>query len=170
MKFLAWFNLAGVILLAALCIVQWNVNSRLNLRIISMEKTADHQTQAIASQQTKITGYETDLNDFRIRVDQAEKTATIDEKQIKELEHARDRLIAEKDALTMEVEQAKKAIEQWTAAVKDRDEALKKAGDDLKKSTDDRNAAVMKFNDLANKYNDVVKDLNEARARLAKSK
>jgi chromosome segregation ATPase len=170
MKFLAWFNLAGVILLATLCIVQWSVNSRLNLRIIAMEKTADDQTQTIARQQEKIAGCETDLNDFRIRVEQAEKTVRLDETQIKQLEHSRDRLTSEKASLTAHLEQANDAIEEWMDAVDDRDAALKKTGGELKKATDERNAAVMKFNDLAGKYNDIVKDLNDARARLAKSK
>jgi chromosome segregation ATPase len=170
MKFLAWFNLAGAVLLAALCVMQWSVNSKLNLRILAMEKTADDQTQTIARQQERITGLETDLNDFRIRVEQAEKTVRLDETQITELEHARDRLKSEKQMLAVNLAQAQDAIDAWMDAVDERDEALKKTGGELKKSIEDRNAIVMKFNDLAAKYATVVKDLDEARTRLAARK
>ena len=72
MKFIGYFNIPGVMSLAVLCAVQWQVNRRINLQAIDLEKTRQEQVLKIAEQDRTIKGYASDLEDFRRRLEQSD--------------------------------------------------------------------------------------------------
>lgn len=158
MKILGFLNLAGVVLLAALCGVQWGVNRRVTLEAIRLEKTRQEQVQKIEEQASAIKGYLADLDELRGRLERSEMSLQQTESKLKAMTADRDRAIAQRDQYAAD-------LAKWTAAVKERDEALKKASEQITTIVAARNEAIQKLNDLAIKYNGVVKDLNEARAK-----
>ena len=151
-------NLLGVLLLAALCVVQWQVNRRTNLRAIELDRIGQDQRTKISEQEKTIKGQTADLDSFR---EQLTRTHTT----LKETETRLATVEGEVRQLTNEREQLKASITNWVAAVTARDEQLKTANVELQKLGNERNEVVGKFNELAAKYNSVVKDLNEERAR-----
>jgi uncharacterized coiled-coil DUF342 family protein len=157
-KILGFLNLAGVVLLAALCGVQWGVNRRVTLEAIRLEKTRQEQVQKIEEQASAIKGYLADLDELRGRLERSEMSLQQTESKLKAMTADRDRAIAQRDQYAAD-------LAKWTAAVKERDEALKKASEQITTIVAARNEAIQKLNDLAIKYNGVVKDLNEARAK-----
>jgi chromosome segregation ATPase len=166
-RFLQWFNLLGILILAVLLAVQWQKNRQLNLDVEALEKTRLEQLQKIAERDNTIAGYVADLDDFRRRL-------TMSESQLKELDdklsamiRERNGLAAQREQLIAQRDQLKATLDKWIAAVAARDAAIKQAGEQVEKLTATRNEAVEKFNDLAGKYNVLVKDLNEARAKIA---
>jgi uncharacterized coiled-coil DUF342 family protein len=157
-KILGFLNLAGVLLLAALCTVQWGVNRRVTLQAIRLDKTRQEQAQKIDEQAKAIKGYLADLNELRDRLERSEMSLQQTESKLKSMTADRDQAIAQRDQYAAD-------LAKWTAAVKERDEALKKANEEITTIVAARNEAIQKLNDLAIKYNGVVKDLNEARAK-----
>ncbi len=158
MKFIAYFNLLGVLVLAALCAVQWQANRRLNLQVIDLERTRQQQVQKMTEQDRTIKGYASDLDEFRRRLEQSDSALKEAETKVATLGMERDQLLAERD-------RNKIVLEKWMAAVMERDEAIKKGNDEILKLAQARNDAVAKFNDLATKYNAVVKELNAGRGK-----
>ena len=157
MRALHFFNLFGVLALAALCVFQWQINRDLNLRTNALEKTRLEQTARIEDQQKQIKGQAADLDSFREHL----QRATAD------LKSAESNLVVsrwEAQQLNSERDQLKESVAEWSKAVAQRDEQLTRAAEQLKKLADDRNDAVARFNELAAKHNTVVEDLN-ARTR-----
>jgi chromosome segregation ATPase len=154
---LQYFNLFGVIVLAALCVFQWRMNRQLNLDVNGLEKTRIEQAARIEEQSKKLKGTTEDLETFREQLtrahvdlkQQTEKSAT-DETKIEALKLERDAL--------------KESLAKWTNAVIERDKRLNESNAQIQKLADDLNAAVEKYNRLATNYNAVVKDLNELRS------
>ena len=72
-------NFCGVLALAVLCCLQWNMNRQLNLKAVALEKIRLEQIAQLAEQDLKIRGYIADLDEFRGRL-------TLAESQLKELE------------------------------------------------------------------------------------
>lgn len=160
MNRLPYVNLLGVLALAALCVVQWQRDRRLNLDVSRLEQTRIDQAGQLAEQERALRNLQADLAQFKEQFTQSQA----------ELGGTRQKLrAAERDArqLSTERDQLKTSTTQWAAAVADRDERLKEAGAQLRRSADDLNAAVRKFNELATNHNAVVQDLNKLRARLA---
>ena len=50
-RFLHWFNLAGVLALALLCVVQWRLNRQLNLELNAAEKARQQQAARLGEQE-----------------------------------------------------------------------------------------------------------------------
>jgi chromosome segregation ATPase len=151
-RFLHWFNLAGVLALALLCVLQWRMNRQLNLDLNAAAKARQQQAARLDDQEKRLKGGASDLDGFREQLTRA--TASLKETELKLA--ALDRQVKQ---LTNERDQLKTSVTNWAAAVTARDTQLRQAGADLKKLADDRNAAVLKFNEVATKQNDLVKEL-----------
>lgn len=156
-RFLQWFNLAGVLALALLCVLQWRMNRQLNLDLNAAEKTRQKQATRLDDQEKWLKGGASDLDGFR---EQLTRAAT----SLKETEAKLAALDRQVKQLTNERDQLKTSVTNWAAAVAARDVQLTKAGADLQKLAADRNAAVLKFNEVATKQNELVKEL-ERRAK-----
>jgi chromosome segregation ATPase len=174
MRILQYINLFGVLALAGMCVLQWDVNRRLNLRAIDLERSRQEQAQKTSEQDQALHGCQEDLNSFRDRLEKSEASQVETERRLaativqrEQIAMERDSAITEKNEAIAERDQCKANLDKWAAAVKERDEAIKKASDEITTLSKDRNDAIKKFNDLATRYNGVVKDLNEARAKLA---
>ena len=156
-RFLQWFNLAGVVALAVLCVLQWRANRQLNLDLNAAEQTRQQHAARLDEQAKRLTGGASDLDGFReqliratTKLKQAETNLLALEQPVKQLTNERDQL--------------KTSVTNWAAAVAARDAQLKQAGADVQKLAADRNAAVLKFNEVATQQNSLVKEL-ERRSR-----
>jgi septal ring factor EnvC (AmiA/AmiB activator) len=158
-RFLHWFNFVGVLLLAALCVIQWRTNRQLNLDLNAVEKARQQQAARLEEQARQLKGGVADLDEFRAQLSSA--TAALKAAETKFA-------LAERQViqLTTERDQLKTSVTGWAAAVAARDAQLKQAATDAQKLADDRNATVLKFNDLAKRQNEQVKELE----RLAKER
>ncbi len=159
-RFLHYFNLVGVIALAALCVAQWQVNRRVNLEANRLEQIRLDQNTKLEEQGKTLKGYVADLDELR-------KQLTLTHTSLKETESKNAVTDRQVRQLTAESEQLKASVTNWASAVAARDERLKETYEQIQKSAQERNDAVVKFNELAGKYNATVKDLNTARAQIA---
>jgi chromosome segregation ATPase len=142
-RILAILNLLGVLIVAAICGVQWNTNSRLEHQVQSLQKTSADQAAKIDDQAQTIKDDAADISDFHDRLSLAES-----------------QLIDTKDKLAQrvaEVNLLQNNLKKWMQAVADRDAALKQAAAQIQSLAAQRNDAIQKFNDLAGKYNALVK-------------
>ena len=55
-RFLQWFNLAGVLTLAVLCVLQWRMNRQLNLDLNAAEQTRQQQAARFDEQARRLAG------------------------------------------------------------------------------------------------------------------
>ena len=130
-RFLSIFNCLGVGVLAVLCAVQWQANSRLENNVEQLDKTRIEQSAKIAQQESTLKDDAADLEDLRQRLSMSESEL--------------------KTAVT-QAGQLNTALDKWKAA-------LKQAGEQIQKLAGERNQAIQKFNDLADKYNSLVKQM-----------
>lgn len=151
-RFLHWFNLAGVLALAALCVLQWRANRQLNLDLNTAEQARHQQATRLDEQTKRLTGGASDLNGFREQLTRATASLKQAESKLATLEQQLKQLTNERDQL-------KTSVTNWAAAVSARDTQLKQAGADQAKLAADRNATVLKFNEVAQRQNALVKDL-----------
>jgi chromosome segregation ATPase len=159
---LAILNLAGILLLTGLCVLQWQVNRQLNLSHIALEQQRGQQAAKITQQQTTIQGVTADLNDFRGRLAAADEAlAQVQAKLQSQTAQQRD-VTSERDQLQAANQALQTALNKWTAAVAGRDEVLKKAEAQLQTLTKAHNAAIAKFNDLAKDYNSSIGEIKKA--------
>lgn len=165
MKGLGYFNLLGVMVLAALCVVQWRINRRINLEEIGLDKVRQQQAQTISDQKNALAGCAADLDQLRTRLEQTDAALKEVEGKLDDVNRQKAQVTAERDQAIAERDQCTANLAKWMAAVKERDAALKKAADEITALSKGRNDAVQEFNDLARKYNGVVKDLNNARTK-----
>lgn len=153
MKRLHYLNLIGVLAVAALCVVQWQINRRLNLELSRLEKTRlDHENK-IAEQNRTTQGLTSDLESFRERFTRADTEARETGRKLGDSERQRNLLERERDQL-------QESVTNWASAVTTRDEHLKEANGRIRELADDLNGAIRKFNELATNYNTAVNDLN----------
>lgn len=160
MKRLHYLNLIGVLVLAAVCIAQWQRDRQLNLEVNRLEKTRLDQAATLAEQEQTVRGLDADLAQFKAQF----------AKSANELDGLRQQLrAAERDArqLMLERDQLKTSVTNWAAAVAARDERLKEASAQIHRLADELNTSIQKFNELAVNHNAVVSNLNELRARFA---
>jgi DNA recombination protein RmuC len=169
-KLLQWINLFGVLALAALCVVQWQRDRKLNLQFNALEKVRQSQEQKIAEQERTARGLTDDLAQLKT---QFQSTHT----ELTEARTTLGKLDRENVQLQSERDQLKASVTNWSQAVKKRDARLREANDQLRdlstrlndsivkfnELATNYNASVKRFNDLATNYNDVVTQLNEAR-------
>lgn len=150
---LQYFNLAGVLALAALCVCQWQANRRVNLEATALERTRLEQAARLEEQGRTVKGLAADLDSFRGQLGAAAASQADTEKRLSLLEH-------ENRQLTNERDQLKISVTRWAAAVAQRDERIKAADVTLQQAGMDRNDAVKRFNELAARHNEVVGNLN----------
>jgi len=162
MKRLHYFNFAGVLALAALCVAQWLHDRRLNLEINRLEKSRLEQAARLAEAEQTISGLSSDVAQFKQLYAQAHTELGESDHKLRAAERKATQLAAESDQL-------RTSVTNWAAAVAGRDDRLKEANAQIRKLADDLNSSIRKFNALATNYNGVVKDLNELRARLAQN-
>lgn len=158
-RFLTVFNLAGILLVFGISIVQWNVNRRLNLHSQALEATRRKQEARLNDQDKALKGCAADLDLFRDQLSRASEVAAGEESKRKAAEREAAQAAGERDQLQA-------SVSKWAQAVEARDEQLRQANEALERLGSDRNDLVTKFNDLAEKYNETVKLLNERTQRL----
>lgn len=151
-RFLQWFNLVGVLALAALCVQQWRINRHLNHEFNEACKLCLSHNQNLSEKDKKLKSAAADLEIFRDQLTRATASLKEAETKLAALDRQVKQLINERDQL-------KTSVTNWAAAVVARDTQLKQAGADLQKIADDRNATVLKFNELAAKQNELVKEI-----------
>jgi methyl-accepting chemotaxis protein len=154
MKALHVFNLAGVLALAVLCVLQWRDNRSLNHEVIRLEEARIAHEQVLKEQKLAVENLTTDRDEFRERFKVVNAEAV---KARRELGETR-REVAQ---LTTERDQLRESVTNWAAAVKQRDMLLTNANERIKGLADDLNANVARFNDLATNHNDLVIRYNE---------
>ena len=149
-------NLAGVLALAILCVIQWKRDRALNLDVNRLEKARIENEQTISEQKKNLDGLNSDLAMFKEQLTGARTELSEAQEKLREMETQNSRLISERD-------QVRESLTNWMNAVHVRDERLKEANASIQDLADRLNAAIEKYNELATNYNSVVNDLNEAR-------
>jgi len=146
-------NLAGVLLLAVLCVVQWKTHRRLNLRIADLEKSRLELTARSAEQTRALEGCSADLEEFRGQLMKA--NLNLKEARLESASSER-----ELHTLRGQGEQLKAGITNWSNAVTARDQQLVEASRQIRELATDRNETVIKFNELADRYQSLVRQWN----------
>jgi chromosome segregation ATPase len=158
-----YLNFLGVLVLTALCVIQWQRDRRLNLELSRLEKVRQEHELKIAEQEKTARGLTSDLEQFKeqFKLTQADLTETRQRLQAAERENSQ--LLGERDQL-------KESITNWAKAVAERDESIQAANAHTTELAGRLNDSIQKFNALATNYNSVVKDLNELRAGSSSQK
>ena len=162
MKGVQYLNLLGVLVLAGLCVAQWQRDRHTNLEVNRLEKTRFEHESRLSEREQMIQGLNADLGQLK---DQMAKTQT-------EVNETRQKLRAAESEirqLAAERNQLKASITNWVDAVAARDNRLKEANKEIRRLADELNGSIAKFNELATNYNATVRDLNELRTRLSQS-
>ena len=154
MKRLAWINLFGALALAALCVVQWQRDRRLNLQVNRLEKARMELEEKYSEQQKTAAGLASDLSRFKEQFKEIHDEATETVGKLRKSEQENAQLQTERDQL-------KASVTNWAAAVTARDERLREVNERLRDTAARLNDSVLKFNELATNYNASVKRFNE---------
>ncbi len=161
MNVLNKFNLAGVLIVAALCAYQWKINRDLNLKLIAIDKDRLERIVALADEQKKTKEQLSDLDYFRAQITAAKSAEKELTAKLNQLETAQTQLTTERDLL-------KTNIIEWSIAVKLRDERLAQSDASLKKLITERDEVIQKYNALAQRQNELVAEINKSRAQSEK--
>jgi len=167
-RLLPTLNLLGVLLLAALCVFQWQANRRLNLQAIALEKNRFALAQQLDERDAAIKGQIADLDDFRGRLEKSAADLRQTQDHLSAATVERDQLTARCAELQAAGEALKASLDKWTAAVAARDEALKQDEAQLQTLAAERNDAIQKFNGLATRFNAEVEELKQANQTIEK--
>ena len=151
-------NLAGVLLLAGLCVAQWRRDRELNLEVNQLQQARHEQAARLAELEASLQSANADLAQFKERLGRSET-------DLKDAHRQRQRAESDVRELAAERDQLKGSVTNWAAALRARDERLQEAGAQARRLSDDLLAAISRFNTLATSHNAVVKELNELRAR-----
>lgn len=151
---LPYLNLFGVLVLAILCVFQWNANRALHLESNRLEGLCQTQSQQLDERERINRECHGDLERVREQL-----TRVTD--RLAEAEAALAEARIELGQMSEERDQLRVTVSNWAAAVDARDLQLADAADELKRLGADRNDAAVKFNDLAGKHNELVNQLNE---------
>jgi chromosome segregation ATPase len=144
-----WLNFAGVLILAALCCLQWSANQRLTDTNVHLDQTLRAQAATLADQSQQLKDNAAELTDVRERLDISESTRHADESKLATLQSERDRLAAES-------RQLKTSLIAWMNACTARDTAIKQANSTITTLSARYEDAVGKYNDLVTKYDHLV--------------
>jgi len=153
---LQFVNLGGVLLLAALCVFQWQRDRKLNLDFRQSEKTRQAHEKKIGEQERNLHGLNGDLTQLKEQFGRVHAEAKDSQKKLEVSERDHRQLAAERDQL-------RESVTNWAAAVSLRDHRLTEANDRIRELADQLNTSVRKFNELVTNYNAVVQSLNEQR-------
>lgn len=157
---LAWLNLAGVVALAILCVVQWRENRALHLEAIRTGQRQLEQAAAWEEQARVAAGQSNDLAGLRAHLGRLTGEMQVSGEKLARGERAQRQAEAE-------LEQLRAAVTNWAAAVAVRDDRLKEATSQWRRAIEERNHTVNEFNALAGRYNQLVQDFEELQRRLA---
>lgn len=158
-RFLHRFNLLGVLLLTALCVVQWRVNRQLHRQLNQGELSRLEQAAKLEHQTRTSSGQANDLASLRAHLTRL----TDDLKQSADQLAAAERQLAQ---AVVERDQLQSAVSNWVSAVAARDERLTQSVAQVKGLAEARNEAVRQFNDLAARHSQLVRDWNNQQSRL----
>lgn len=154
MKALHLFNTIAILVLAGLCVAQWQSDQKLGGEITALTAKRREQETLITDQTSQLERLRSEFGAMQAKLStnnaRLEKTET-------------DLIDARKQVrlLTMERDQLKDTVTNWMAAVTVRDERIKEGNAQIRKLADDLTASVLKFNELATNYNATVRQLNE---------
>jgi uncharacterized coiled-coil DUF342 family protein len=168
---LTWVNLMGVLLLAGLCVIQWQRDRHLHLEIQSLEKARHEHEQTIRDQERAAKGLTNDLDRFKVQFQTAHGELTEARAKAVKLERENLQLLTERDQL-------KASITNWAGAIAERDLRLQQVNEQIRdlsarlresvlkfnELASNHHASIQRFNELATNYNQVVTQLNESRA------
>lgn len=175
MKRLHYFNLLGVLLLAALCVAQWQINRRLNLEATRLDRLRQEHEGKLAEQERAAKGMNADLETFRSQFaranDEARESArklAAGERLTAQLQRERDQLKASVTNWATASAQLKQSVTNWAAAVTERDARLTEANTRLQQLGEELNASIRKFNELVATHNASITQFNELAARHEK--
>ena len=147
---LKYFNLFGILALAALCIAQWQRDRRLNLEIGHLDQVRLQQGAKIDEQASLLKGLNEDLGQLKTSLGNEQSLRSQAEQKVVSSEGANQQLAVERDQL-------KAAITNWVNAVEVRDERMKEANARIEQLADDLNASIRKYNELVTNRNAAVK-------------
>ena len=147
-------NLFGVLLLVAVCAIQWQRDRRLNLDLIQHEKMRQAQEQKLAEQERNIRGLTADLASFKEQFMRTHTELAESRNQLNETERIARQMTTERDQL-------QSSITNWSRAVAERDSKIKEANARIGELGTQLNEAIQKFNQLATNHNDVVARYND---------
>ncbi|HUJ71020.1 MAG TPA: hypothetical protein VLZ30_02170 [Verrucomicrobiae bacterium] len=150
---LKYVNLFGVLVLTALCIVQWQRDRRLNLEISRLDQVRLQQAAKIDEQASALKGLNEDLGQLKTSLATEQSLRSQAEQKLGPLEEANAQVTAERDQL-------KAAITNWVNAVALRDERMKQANARIEQLAADLNASIAKYNELVTNHNAAVKAPN----------
>jgi chromosome segregation ATPase len=147
---LKYLNLFGVLMLAALCITQWQRDRRLNLAVNHLDQIRLEQAAKIDDQVRTLKGLNTDLSLLKTSL-AAERSLRLQaEQKATSIENTNEQL-------TLERGQLKAAITNWATAVAVRDERMKEANTRIEQLADELNASIRKYNELVANRNAAAK-------------
>lgn len=155
-----WINFVGVIVLGALCALQWYAQRRLHLELTAQARELQARGVTLKDQAATVQGLTRDLEAFRSRWQETSASAA-------ECEQRSRRLEREAALVTSERDQLKVNLDHWRDAVAERDLRLQEWVGRLEEMARERNDVVEKFNALAERHGRLVTELNEARRASA---
>lgn len=143
---LQYANLAGVLALAILCVVQWQRDRGLNLERNRLEKARIEDAAVIRDREKTVRGLTSDLALFKeqISTTRSELGETLD--RLRQVESDNTNLATERDQL-------KESLTNWMAAVSIRDQRINEANQRIQGLAEELNRSIRKFNELAAHYN-----------------
>ena len=106
-----------------LCVLQWQVNRRANLRIVALEKTREELVQKIADQDRTLQGNRADLDDFRRRLENSAAAFLEAERKAAVVGAERDLATAVCNQAQVDLESVQEALAKWIDTAHQREEA-----------------------------------------------
>jgi chromosome segregation ATPase len=153
---LSFVNLAGVLVLALLCALQWQANRRLQHLAIELKNETAERARELNLKDQAVQAAKMDLDQFR---QQLADTSTRLNDALTRAE-ASERELAE---LREQLEQHRITLTNWADAVQQRDQRLVELREQLQQIVTQRDDAIARFNDLAVKHNALVEQLEGTR-------
>jgi chromosome segregation ATPase len=150
---LKYMNLFGVLALAALCVVQWQRDRRLNLEISRLDQVRLQQAAKIDDQASVLKGLNEDLGQLKNSLATEQSLRSQAEQKLRPLEEANAQVTAERDQL-------KAALTNWVNAVAVRDERMKEANARIEQLAAQLNTSIAKYNELVTNHNAAAKAPN----------
>jgi chromosome segregation ATPase len=154
--------------LCALCVYQWNTQTRQRQQMTSLNQKLNDKIAAIQEYTNHIANMDSQIAQMDKRI--TELKDTIKTNEAVQLDQRREisRLRVENEALTNDVAQYKEAVGKLEGKLKEAYEGIKKQNEAIKELAAQRDGFVQKLNDsikdrneIVNKYNDLVKSLEK---------
>ena len=158
-RLVQYLNFFGVLVLVAICVVQWQRNRALNLEVNQLIKTHQEESQKISEQAKNIAGLTSDLAILKDQISQTHSNLTEARATSRNSESQIDQLQRERDQL-------KESVTNWANAVEIRDQRIKESNEQMLVLSQQLNDSIRKYNALVTNYNSVVKQMDDVRKRL----